>query len=452
MILSYPKTILEPEGLASDGLARSGGHSYDEREPTSMAFKKKSKRDSKGRKICFFGNFGTGNFGNEITFQTVLYHFRQRFPDAEFACICTNPKKTAASQQIESIPMERDFSGPGKRVSLLARLLRQIFVRLPRELFRWFEAFRTLRRADMLIVPGTGLLTDAYGVRGPGPYNAFKWTLMGRLCRCKILFVGVGAGPIYTVPGRFFVKSALSLADFRSYRDVATMNCLKAIGVQTNSDRICPDLVFSLSDAMMPLDQSHERRRRVVGLGLMSYAGKYSVAEPNDAVYREYLQNLVVFTGWLLEHDYDIRLLVGEADDWTVLEEFKALLKTTAGGYDPERIIDEPARCVEELLPQIAATDLVVATRFHNIVLALVLNKPTIAISFHHKCASIMTQMSLEDYSHDINHINAGRLIEQFTDMEKKAKEVKSLLLEKVEQSRKALDEQYNLIFELAAE
>ena len=63
-----------------------------------------------------------------------------------------------------------------------------------------------------------------------------------------------------------------------------------------------------------------------------------------------------------------------------------------------------------------------------------------------------MTQMSLEDYSHDINHINAGRLIEQFTDMEKKAKEVKSLLLEKAEQSRKALDEQYNLIFELAAE
>lgn len=242
------------------------------------------------------------------------------------------------------------------------------------------------------------------------------------------------------------------MADFRSYRDAASMNWLKAIGFQTNGDRVYPDLVFSLPGETMPQDQSEERRRRVVALGLMVYAGKYSVADPSDAIQRRYLENLAVFTQWLLEHDYDIRLLIGEADDWTVLEEFKSLLKTTPGRYDPERIIDVPARCVEELLPQIAATDFVVATRFHNIVLALVLNKPTIAISFHHKCASIMTQMGLEDYSHDINQMNAGRLIEQFTELAKKAEQLKPVIHQGVEQSRKALDEQYNLIFELATE
>jgi polysaccharide pyruvyl transferase WcaK-like protein len=89
----------------------------------------------------------------------------------------------------------------------------------------------------------------------------------------------------------------------------------------------------------------------------------------------------------------------------------------------------------------------VVATRFHNVLLALLLNKPVISISFHHKCASLMSEMGLGEYCHDINHMNAGRLIEQFQDVERNAEKLKPVIRQKVEQSRKALDEQYSLIF-----
>jgi polysaccharide pyruvyl transferase WcaK-like protein len=99
------------------------------------------------------------------------------------------------------------------------------------------------------------------------------------------------------------------------------------------------------------------------------------------------------------------------------------------------------------LLPQIAAADIVVATRFHNVLLALVLNKPVVSISFHHKCASLMSEMGLAEYCHDINHMNTGRLIQQFQDVEKNAEKLKPVIRQRVEQSRKALDEQYNLIF-----
>ena len=112
-----------------------------------------------------------------------------------------------------------------------------------------------------------------------------------------------------------------------------------------------------------------------------------------------------------------------------------------------ERVIDEPARSVEQLLPQIAATDMVVATRFHNVLLALIFNKPVISISFHHKCASLMEEMGLSEYCQDINHMNADRLIEQFQDVERNADKLKSVIRQRVEQSRKALDEQYKLIF-----
>ena len=79
-----------------------------------------------------------------------------------------------------------------------------------------------------------------------------------------------------------------------------------------------------------------------------------------------------------------------------------------------ERVTDHPIGSVHELLSQLSATDLVVATRFHNILMSLLLSKPVIAITFHHKCSSLMSEMGLSEYCHDINQMNADTLIEQF--------------------------------------
>ena len=99
------------------------------------------------------------------------------------------------------------------------------------------------------------------------------------------------------------------------------------------------------------------------------------------------------------------------------------------------------------LLSQLAATDVVVVTRFHNVLLALFLNKPVISISFHHKCVSLMGAMGMSEYCQDINRLDVDRLIEQFCDLEKNAEKLRLLIKQKTEEFRKALDEQYTVIF-----
>jgi polysaccharide pyruvyl transferase WcaK-like protein len=304
-----------------------------------------------------------------------------------------------------------------------------------------------LKDCDLFIIPGTGLLTDAFGFREWGPYNLFKWTSMAKLRRCKVLFVSVGVGPINTALGRYLVKSALSLAEFRSYRDGASLNYLAGIGFPTNSERVYPDLAFSLPKAMLSGDRSKGGRRSIVGIGLMEYLGKYSMEPPGSADTRPYLKKLVVFGEWLLKHEYDIRLLTGDLGDRQVTGEFRCLLRARLGADDEHRIVDNPISSVDELLSELAATDVVVATRFHNILLALLLNKPVISISFHHKCASLMEEMGLSEYCHDIHRMNPGKLIEQFQEVEGNAETLKAVIREKVEQSRKVLAEQYALIF-----
>jgi polysaccharide pyruvyl transferase WcaK-like protein len=319
---------------------------------------------------------------------------------------------------------------------------------MPSELYRWFEALMMLKHTEALIIPGTGLLTDAYGVRSWGPYSIFKWSLIAKLRGCKLLFVSVGAGPLYSRVGRFFVKAALSLADFRSYRDESSRRYLKGIGFRPGDDRVYPDLAFSLPQTVIPLYRDRQGRRLVVGLGLMEYAGRYSVERPTNAIYSAYLETLVDFVKWLLAHEYDVRLLIGDLVDTRVTREFRSLLKERSSTDDEKRIIDEPVASVEDLLSQLASVDLVVATRFHNVLLSLLLNKPVLAISFHHKCSSLMSQMGLSEYCQDINCLDPRRLIQQFCQLEKNARNLRHMIREKVADCRKALDEQYSLIFQ----
>ena len=60
----------------------------------------------------------------------------------------------------------------------------------------YVRAWRTLKGTDMFIIPGTGLLTDAFALAGWGPYGVFKWSLMAKLRRCRVIFLSVGAGPV----------------------------------------------------------------------------------------------------------------------------------------------------------------------------------------------------------------------------------------------------------------
>ena len=403
--------------------------------------------ESKRKKIAFFGHFDSSNFGNESTLQAILYHLRCLQPAAEVTCISTGAEATARTHQIEAMPITETFAKSWVPKNSLTRVLRKVCVGMPSELYQWIEGLVMLSRTDMLIIPGTGLLTDAYGLRGWGPYGLLKWSLMAKICRCKLLFVSVGAGPVYSGLGRCFVKSTLSLADFRSYRDTSTMQYLKDIGYRTDKDRVYPDLAFSLPEAVIPHQDAKEGRRSVVGLGLMEYAGKYSVSRPSNETYQVYLENLLGVVSWLLAHEYDIRLLIGDLNDMHVTKEFKDLLRERLSAFDEERIIDERVHSVEDLLSQIASTEIVVATRFHNVLLALLCNKPVIAISFHHKCESLMSAMGLSSYCLDINDLKAETLIEKFRDLETNAGKLKPLIREKVTEFRTALDEQYDLIF-----
>ena len=68
-------------------------------------------------------------------------------------------------------------------------------------------------------------------------------------------------------------------------------------------------------------------------------------------------------------------------------------------------------------MAEIAATDLVIATRFHNVLKALRLGRPVISIGYASKNDDLMRAMGLGEYCHGVDDFDPARVLAQVRDM-----------------------------------
>jgi polysaccharide pyruvyl transferase WcaK-like protein len=398
----------------------------------------------KSPRICFYGNFGAGNLGNEATLQAIIEQIRRRWPDGELLCFCTDPEDVRTRHRIAALPAQAvnraaaDGSGANARRSRLMRLFRIAFKRIPLEVVHWVRCLHALSRADRFIVAGTGIVCDY--TTGPlgYPYDIFKLSMLAALCRTKLAFLSVGVGPLDHPLSRWFVKRSLALADHRSYRDEASKQYLEKIGFSAGRDLVCPDVVFGLSKGAAVSGVSRIGQRRIVGLGIKDYGS----AEPEAS--RAYLDTMAGFVSWLQEQGYGVRLLIGDIQyDSSVIAEFVAVLKSRNITTAAPLLIVEPALTVEELLRQVNETEAVISARYHNLVLALIQNKPVLALSDHAKLNSVVTDFGLGQYLLPLRNLSSDVLIDRFKQLEADAERLRPHLKAKLETYRQALDALY---------
>jgi polysaccharide pyruvyl transferase WcaK-like protein len=406
-------------------------------------------------KVGFFGIFGIQNLGNECTLQSILYNARKRLPSAEIYSVSYEPEDTSARHSVPAVPISsRYFSSRVngkiiKRKGGLYRLARIVFQRLPEELLDWVQAIKTLRGTDLLVMTGTGMLTDYATSTFGYPYDVLKWSVAARLAGCKLRFVGVGVGPIYKALSRLFIRIALSLADWRSFRDEFSKNRIAKTGFDSSNDAVFPDLAFSLPISSLSENLVSPHNKLVVGLGIMDHRDIYiETQEQHEASYAAYLDKMCNFVRWLTENGYLIRILQGDVNyDSISRADFKQRLEQRGIRYDECGIFDQGSLSVEELISQIAKVDLVVSPRFHSLILGLMLGKPGVSISYDPKNDVLLEGVGLGKYCQSITELDADKLIAQFVDLVERKEEVRPLIMLRVEEYRKLLEIEYSLIF-----
>ena len=402
------------------------------------------------QKIVLYGLFGHKNWGNEGTLKAALLNIDRLTDnmDVEVVCACSNPQDVSERYGISSFPIQcppvRFLRG---RNSIMNKIIRRIFLRIPAEIIHWLKVVKRLSGSNTVIAPGTGLLND-YATSAFGrPFDIFMWSLLSKLCGCKLSFVSVGAGPIKSKTSGLFIRLSMLMSDYRSFRDEYSRNYIQNLGFNSKIDPIYPDLAFSLPASMFPVREKGSINIKMIGLGLKDYYGEEGIRDHGKKVYADYLHKMSDFITWLIENGYKVRLLVGDSlyDEPVKLDLFDLLANR---GIDLEdgTILFDPVGRLEELISQISNVDLLISPRLHNIIYGIMLDKPVISLSYHHKFASIMNDLGLSEYCQNLDQLNIDMLIGQFKKLVGNREEIMAGVAIKREQYRAKTEEQYSLI------
>ncbi len=401
------------------------------------------------RTITFYGNFGTQNFGNEWTLHAIACNLLERVPDARFQCVCTTPEDTRQRHAMPAFPSHAGYpewlnpeTWPLGR--FFVKWARRIVFRLPLEFWHWVKAFRIMRRTDMLIVPGTQVVSDYCTGPLSWPYDIFMWSLAAKLCRTKVLFVCVGVGPINHPLSRWFIKTALRMADYRSYREGASKSYLESLGFRPNGDAVYPDLVFSLPVSELRQWNPRNHRGRVVGVAVKDYGGAAGSPE-----YEDYLNRMSALVAWLRGQGCVVRLLIGDIlYDSSVRLDFVERLRKNGISLQDEEVLAHPILTAEDLVAQLADCDLVISPRLHNLIMAMMLNRPVIALSDHQKLDSLMLELGMKEWCVPLPGLDLELLKKKFLELQGNLEALKGRIDQSTAACRHALSGQYASITE----
>jgi polysaccharide pyruvyl transferase WcaK-like protein len=351
-------------------------------------------------RIGLLGVFGTGNFGNDGSLEAMVRFLRRDAPEESLVCICTGPDVVRQELDLDSVPLYYRPSDSGNR-------LVRLFLKVAGRLVMPFNAVRRLRGLKVLILPGTGALDD-FGVSPLGwPQDLMTWFCLARLMGVKVVLASIGAGPIHHPLSKFFFIRAARAAHYRSYRDARSRDYMAGLGLDVSRDPVVPDLAFALPPAasvalgMEPL---------TVGVGVMTYYGWQKGQERLEGTYAGYIEKITAYIAWLLERGNRVRLMIGDEIDKTAVDDIlKALGVRNAAGREA-RLIYEPAHDLAGIMRQMADIDIAVATRYHNVVCALKMDRPMISIGYMVKNDVLLAAMGLGDYCQHIERLDVEQL------------------------------------------
>jgi polysaccharide pyruvyl transferase WcaK-like protein len=444
--------------------------------------------------VGVFGHYGNRNLGDEAIVAATIQQLRQRLEDAEIVCFSLRPQDTAVRHGVETfsvrylphcrvpvrpdegvvaadLPWNTSSSDPAVTVTgklSRAAALRQRVKALPmigplatfaarlltatvaaaHEVRFIFQSAAYLKRFDLLVVAGSNQFLDNFEGTWGFPYALLKWAVLAKLNGTKLAFVSVGAGPLEGRLSRLFVRLAIRLSDYTSYRDFNSKTLVES-GYPTVSGLVCPDLAFGLGYDRQSMSLA-KRDRPVIGINPMPVYDRRYWFEHDDGRYHAYVEKLAIFAAKLIEGNYSVFFFPTMwRDDDVIRDVLEALKRRCGRAVDLQECV-RPSQHVNELVAVLRSADIVVATRFHAAVLPYHLGVPVLGIGYFRKTFDLMQQMGQADYHESLDNLDVLRLWEKFGALEANWAVEQQKIAQRTATYRRQIDDQWAAVVKLA--
>lgn len=356
-------------------------------------------------RVVLFGEFGSENYGNDASLAAILSWLGDA-TDKALLAITRGPDRVSSEFDIRSVSMHADrrpfrwlprpLRGPVGKVVDLIRLA------------------ATIRPTDVIIIPGSG----AFEQKLAGPAWGFSLNLLSlavaaRIRHAQLAFVGVGAAVDSRAVVRAMTRTTLRTAKFLTFRDAQTKTALQLTGVDVDGCQVVPDIV--LSEQMMQPARRPRAGSLTVAVGVIQFydrsdpqLGAATAARYEDAVSR--------FCCWLAESGHQVDLLTGDKLDEPVA--LRVLSQSRLRSPENAAKINfEPVDRYTDLLDHFRSADVVVGSRYHNLIFGLINGLPIMSVGYARKCSDLAEAAGLGRHSVPLEEATAELLIARFSEL-----------------------------------
>ena len=449
-------------------------------------------------RVGIIGTYGTENLGEETVFVSFLQWAAGNAPQIEPIALCANPGYIEKTYGVAAYPVAPRFAGAGGRAGAGERApvqsgterkradslgaTRRVMGRLRRVAARlrppvpqplrpaWWlvksvlviarvlpRQMRIARSLDGAIVLGAGQIHDFWDGPFGHPIALFSWALACRMTGRPFAIVSIGAVELNHGMSRRFVRAAFKWSIYTTVRDRVSAVTVASFGVP-RAYPVYPDLAWGLDLSRFigrskgASGQSREAPRenrspRTVGVCPMAYRHPdlWARSEADAEGYDRYIRALADFCNRLLVQGYDvvlfptqIRIDVTPVRD--VLERISPDLV--------HRVRLWPVDGVPELVKCLASVDVVVASRFHGVLLSLRAGRPVLSLAYQKKCNELLEEFGEGEFGLDIHDFSAQELWERFERLRDHFGVYVDRLQAHIGENRRRLDAQYQSCFE----
>lgn len=437
--------------------------------------------------IALLSPCGWGNLGDAAILESAIQAVRKRAPEAGLIALTLKPRDTAQRHHVpaftctgfaqpyygvdtaypwalptqappDEIPLsqyERHFPSSVPPPSLRSRLRQSLLsnptrmalstVRLPEEVRHrnWLEPYtRALR---MIVVAGGGQLDDFWGGALGHPYVLWRWAHRARTIGARYVVLSVGTGTLDTSFSKLFVRNALRMADYRSFRDAGSRALVGDPMVM--DDPIVPDLAYGLPVEAYRRHAPQERARPLIGICPIAYC--LPDAWPVGAItrYRAYVGRLAELCSRLVAAGYDLVLFATDGPDYVSVEDLRVELLRSLSPTELRHVTAPETATLEELFEELSGVQAIIASRLHAVLLAHLAGVPVLALSYERKVSVLMETMRQAAYCFPIDEFEPAGAHERLTQILAGRLDISRAIREQVATFRQSVDVQYDRVF-----
>jgi polysaccharide pyruvyl transferase WcaK-like protein len=385
---------------------------------------------------------GWGNLGDAAIQDAVISAIRQRVTNPQIIGATLNPDDTTkrhgipaqtingfsitpgytnqepplaarplpAHHKASTPPEVRSSIKPGGIIGLIKKItwpIRRPIYPLIQEIRHIRKSYRLVKSADMLLASGGGQLDEYWGGSWGHPYALCKWSWLARRANIPFAIVGVGTGSVQKFMSRRFISRALKSARLRSFRDLGSRD-LVGFASCTKNDPIVPDLAFGLDITGYHSLSASESPSLHIGVSPIAYLDPRIWPDKNDRAYQAHITVMTETVAGLVAAGHRVSLFSTDPADEPCV---KDLLSAMANLGDNAAVDAPTIKTVPELMTLLSQLDMVIASRLHGVILACLMKRPTLAISYERKVETLMKDLQLADYCCQIDTLEKTSLL-----------------------------------------